>query len=104
MANVNKYQAIKSMTGIPSKGSILASGGDDVPALVTDQSGNPQAPASIKQGEIIFSVPSIVGAGQGDYDKGAELILELHEQLKELGEQLIAQEQGSQGIAGVPLQ
>jgi hypothetical protein len=103
MANINKYQAVKSMTGMPSKGSILASGGDNVPAMITDQSGNPQAPAAIKEGEIIFSVPAVVGAGQGDFDKGAELLLELHEQLKAIGEGILQEQAGTQGIGAIGL-
>lgn len=94
MGRVNKVAAVKAMTGMPTKGSILASGGDNVPAMVTSQSGTPQAPAAIKEGEIIFSVPAVLGAGQGDFDKGAEMLLELHEQLKAIGEQFLAQEQG----------
>ena len=98
MANINKGAAIRNMTGMPTKGSILASGGDNVPDMVTDQSGTPQSPAAIKEGEIIFSVPAVIGAGQGDFDKGSEILLEIHEQLKAMGEQFLA-EQGGGGIS-----
>lgn len=101
MANINKNQVIKQMTGIASKGSVLAAGGDDVPAMIHDQSGTPMAPAALKQGEIVFSIPAILGAGQGDFDKGAEFLLELHEQLKEIGSQYLQQEEQAQGIAAV---
>ncbi len=102
MAQINKSGAVKAMTGMPSKGSILAAGGDNVPAVITDQQGAPMAPAAIKEGEIVFSVPAVVGAGNGNYDEGAAFLLELHEQLKAVGEQVLSQEEqgGMGGIAG----
>lgn len=75
----------------------LAAGPDNVPAMIHDQSGTPQAPAAIKSGEIIFSVEAVVGAGDGDYNKGAEVLMAIHEKLKAHGEQLL--QQGS--LAGV---
>ncbi len=91
MAKVNKEQALKAGLGI-SKGQILASGPDNVPAMVHSQSGTPLSPAAIKEGEIIFSVEAVIGAGNGDYDKGAEFLLALHEKLKQHGTQLIQQQ------------
>ncbi len=106
MASIKKPQAIRSATGMnnPSSGAMpmaqaqaLAGGGDNVPAMVHDQSGTPQSPAAIKQGEIIFSVEAVVGAGNGDFNKGSELLLALHDKLKAHGEELL--QQGS--LAGV---
>lgn len=97
MARINKKEIVGEMTGLPSKGAILAAGGDDVPAVITDQQGNPTAPAAIKEGEIVFSVEAVIGAGQGDYDDGAAFLLDLHEKLKELGSGLM----GEQGLGSV---
>ena len=101
MANVNKPAAIQQMTGIgapdtgapqpalPSflppdgqaNGLALAQGGDNIPAQIHDQQGNPQGPAAIKSGELIFPVEAIIGAGNGDYNKGAEMLLNLMQKL-----------------------
>lgn len=102
MGKVNKINKIKSMTGLKSypddKGLALASGPDNVPAMIHDQQGNPQGPAMIKQGEIIFSVEAVIAAGEGDYDKGAQMLLALHEHLRELGQQYLQQ----QSLSGQP--
>lgn len=94
---------IKNMTGIrnPGKGAALASGPDNVPAVITDQSGTPQAPAAIKEGEIIFSVEAVIGAGNGDYDLGAKNLLALHNELKAAGTKMLAQ--GSLSEMGPPI-
>lgn len=73
-------------------GAELAKGGDNIPATIHDQQGNPVAPASIKQGEIVFSVEAVIGAGNGDYHKGAQFLLALHEKLQEKGEKLLAKQ------------
>ena len=80
-----------------ANGQALAQGGDNIPAQITDQQGNPQAPAAIKQGEIVFSVESIIGAGNGDYNKGLEMLLGLHDKLQAHGDAL--QQQNSLGGA-----
>lgn len=96
MADINKSGVVKQIKGLPSKSSILgldgyakggllSAGGDDVPAQITDEQGNPLSPASIKEGEFVFSVEAIVGAGNGDYNKGLELITQLHDQLRQKG-------------------
>src|ERR1035437_8958112 len=104
-------------------GQQLAKGGDNIPAQVTDQQGNVQGPAAIKQGEIVFSVESIIGAGNGDYNKGAQLLLGLHDKLQAHGDALNQQNslagasqpsqdpsqgmgaspQGPQGLAAAPM-
>lgn len=105
MANVDKTGLVSQMTGIgaPSiggpqpamptslppngkaNGLALAEGPDNIPATITDQEGNPQGPAEIKQGELIFPVEAIIGAGNGDYNKGAEMLLNLMDKLKAHG-------------------
>jgi hypothetical protein len=93
MAKVNKPDAVKGMTGLASltKGAMLAAGPDNVPAVIQNQQGQNVAPAAIKEGEIIFSVEAVMGAGEGDYDLGAERLLKLHEQLKSIGRKLLGQ-------------
>ncbi len=77
-----------------NKGAQLAAGPDNVPAVIHGQDGTPKGPAMIKEGEIVFSVPSVIAAGKGDYDKGAKFLLELHKRLQTMGEQMLAQKQG----------
>ena len=103
MAKVNKPRAIKEATGL-NKGLALAAGGDNVPAVIQDANGAPVEPAAIKEGEIIFSVEAVIGAGEGDYDKGAQLLLELHDQLKAIGTEITqGGGQGTpQGLAAAP--
>jgi hypothetical protein len=93
MARINKKQTIKRMEGLGSvdpRSAVMAQGGDDVAAFIQPaQAGQAPTPAALKEGEIVFSIPSIIGAGEGDYDAGAEVILALHERLKALGEQML---------------
>ena len=91
MANVDKYRAVKQMTGLNglSKGALLASGPDNVPATIVSQQGLPKGPAMIKEGEIIFSVEAVIGAGNGSYDKGAAILTELQKQLREEGKKFV---------------
>lgn len=102
MANINKPEVIKQIKGLPTKSSILgldgyqkggllAAGGDDVPAQITGKDGNPIEPAMLKEGEYVFSIEAILGAGQGDYDKGLELIDQIHKQLQAEGQKLNGQ-------------
>jgi len=97
MANVRKPQAIRAATGMNSStpvspmGHMMAQGGDNMPAMITDHQGNPQAPTALKQGEIVFSVEAVIGAGNGDYEKGSEILLQLHEKLQEMGKKLLQQ-------------
>ncbi len=88
---------------LPQNGVALAAGPDNMNAQITDHQGNPQGPAKIKAGEIVFSVESIIGAGNGNYDKGAKLILGLHDKLQQHGDQLV-QKQGLGATQGSPLE
>ncbi len=93
---------IKNMTGLrnQSKEDIIAAGPDNVPAVITDQSGAPQGPATIKEGEFVFSIEAIIGAGDGDYEHGLEVIMNIHDQLKARGEEVLR----SQSIAGAAIE
>lgn len=121
MALVNKPAMIAQMTGIgapdlggpqpamptslppngKANGLALAAGPDNIPAQIHDENGNPQGPAAIKQGELIFPVEAIIGAGNGDYNKGAEMLLNLMEKLKAHGMAVSsnASPTASQGLA-----
>lgn len=91
MADIRKPQMLRSMLGLNGHqaGAALAQGPDNVPAMITDQSGTPQQPAMIKQGEIIFSVEAVIGAGQGDYHKGAQILTQLQEELRAHGTEFL---------------
>lgn len=102
MATTNKKALIKQMSGLSEldpRSAMMAQGGDDIQASISSPEGEPLAPASLKEGEIVFSIPAIIGAGEGDYDKGMEIILELHDRLKVLGEQMLQENSiASQGV------
>lgn len=94
MARVNKKQAVKNKVGLGNldpRGALLAEGGDNIQANIVSPQGEPVAPAALKEGEVVFSIPAIIGAGQGDYDKGLEIITALHDELKQHGEQMLQQ-------------
>jgi hypothetical protein len=74
---------------LPQDGSQLAAGPDNINAKITDHQGNDQGPAAIKAGEIVFSVESVIGAGNGNYDKGAKTLLALHDKLQDHGAQIV---------------
>lgn len=100
MAKINKKQAIKNEIGLGNldpQGAVLNQGGDNIQAQVISPEGQPIAPAALKEGEVVFSIPAIIGAGNGEYEKGLELITALHDELKMVGEQVL--QQGS--LAGV---
>jgi hypothetical protein len=86
---------------LPQNGAALAAGGDNMNAQITDHMGQPQGPATIKSGEIVFSVDSVIGAGNGDYDKGAKLLLGLHDKLQDHGEAIV-QKQSLSGASPSP--
>lgn len=92
MAKINKTQTIKNSLGLgnlPAESASMAQGGDNIRAQITTPQGEPIAPAALKEGEIVFSIPAIIAAGNGDYAHGAEVITELHDRLKAMGEQLL---------------
>ena len=64
--------------------------------MVQDGQGNTED-AMFSEGEIVFSLPAIVAAGKGDFEKGAQLLLELHDTLREESKQYL----GEQGLASV---
>lgn len=66
-------------------GAKLAKGPDDLKAVVTDQQGNPKAPIAVKEGEFVFSIEAIIGAGKGDYKKGLQVVEAMHKRLQEIG-------------------
>ena len=92
MADVNKKRAVQEMTGLAGvdpRAQALNAGPDNIRAEIQSPQGESLAPAALKEGEIVFSIPAIVGAGNGNYDEGAEMIMALHERLKTIGEGLL---------------
>lgn len=88
MAKVNKPDAIKEMTGLAASAS-LASGPDNVPAMITNQQGAPQGPAMIKEGEFILSVEAVAAVGDGDHAKGVAILERIHNELRAKGAQML---------------
>ena len=102
MAKVNKKQAIKRSSGLPSKEQILSApeNTDTVPAQIYGQDGALQSPAALTEGEFVFSIPSIVALGEGEYDKGLELLTQMHEELMAAGDQMLEEINGGGGLSG----
>lgn len=105
MAN-NKQEA-KQMLGLPTKEQVMLSpqNTDKIPAQIHAPDGTPSAPAALTEGEFVFSNPAIIALGQGDHEKGIQILTELHDKLQAMGEQMMQQQQGqppAQGLAAVP--
>lgn len=96
MARINKKEAVAVSQGLPTKQAILSdSRGDTVPAqIVSPTDGTPQSPAALTEGEFVFSIPAIIALGQGDYEAGVSMLEEMHTELRQLGEGMIAPQQG----------
>lgn len=82
---------------MPSKGAAIAAGGDDHIVPVKDAKGKTKGVAGLKTGEVVFTVESIVGAGNGDYDKGLKYLLAFHKKLTEHGKDIIKKQKAQQG-------
>lgn len=86
---------------IPSKEQALMSSQntDKVPAVIHSPSGVPQAPAALTHGEFVFSIPSIIAIGKGNYHKGLSLLKSVHLELKHEGEKLMGFKQGQASMS-----
>ncbi len=77
---VNTKEVAKGLAGLPTQEEMLAPENfDTVDASVGGQEGA----AKLTEGEIVFSIPAIIAAGEGDYESGAKMIMEIHEMLRE---------------------
>lgn len=105
MANINKKAAVAKSVGLPTKEQILTSpeNVDRVPAQIQNQDGS-TAPAALTEGEFVFSIPSIIALGEGDYDQGLALLTQMHDELRAIGDQMVSSETPPQGLAAaVPM-
>jgi hypothetical protein len=94
-----KNQGLASALGLPNKQDLLLQKGtaDDVPAEVTTLSGEKGQPVQVSEGEYVFSMPAIIGLGQGNYEEGLALLEQIHSAMYEKGVSLLDQ----QGIGGI---
>lgn len=94
---VQKNQGLAAALGMPNKNvtaQVLERGrADDVPANNAEGTN----PILVSEGEFIFSVPAIMGIGDGDYKRGLELLTQVHEEMKAKGKELIE----GQGLGGM---
>ena len=99
MARIPKKAAVTRALGLPSKEQMLLSpeNTDKVPAHVSSPEGQPMGPAALTEGEFVFSIPAIIGLGDGNYEQGLSILTEMHDQLKAEGEALA----GEQGLGAV---
>lgn len=94
MANIDKKQVIQQQQGLPTKEQLMMHpevNKDTVPAMLTEN-------------EFVFSVPSIIALGEGNYEQGLQILETLHSQLKTVGEQMAGQQPQNQGLAAVPME
>jgi hypothetical protein len=81
---VNKKELARGLAGLPSVDQMLSPENfDRVPAVVRSQDGSKETPAALTEGEYVFSVPAILALGEGDYNKGADLLEHVHSLLRE---------------------
>jgi hypothetical protein len=81
---IDTKKIAKGLAGLPTPEVMLSPEHfDKVPALVRSQDGTKESPAALTEGEIVFSIPSIIALGEGDYNKGAELMENIHNALRE---------------------
>ena len=100
MAKINKQDAVKNMVGLEglAAGAALAQGPDNVPAVIQDKAGQPVSPATIKEGEFIFSVEAVIAVGEGDHARGVQILNQIHDQLRMKGQEMLS----SQGLGSAP--
>jgi hypothetical protein len=96
---VNTTDIAQGLAGLPSQETMLAPQGIDKVDTTISGPGGSEEPAKLTEGEIIFSVPSIIAAGKGDYNAGAKMLLEIHEMLREQSKGFI----DGQGLANAGL-
>jgi len=91
MATVPKGPSVKQMVGLPTREQLLTSPQhtDKVQAVVQDTSGTPLGPAKLTEGEIVFSIPAIIAIGQGNYEKGKQILTQTQERLRVAGEAMM---------------
>lgn len=102
MATGNKRDMIRSITGLPTREQLMSGANTDtVPAVIHNPTTGEQSPAALTPGEMVFSIPSILGAGEGNYHKGVRDLTHLHDKLSELGKSYL--EKNPQGLAAAPM-
>lgn len=103
MANINKKEAVSQAVGLPTKEQMLTSPAnrDTLSAKIQNTDGT-ETPAALTEGEFVFAVPAIIALGEGDYDQGVQLLTQLHEELRNKGDMMMAESQPpqQQGLAG----
>ena len=81
---IDTKQVAQGLAGLPSQESMLQPKNfDKVPAVVRNQDGSKEQPAALTEGEYIFSVPAIIALGEGDHQKGLQVLEEVHNMLRE---------------------
>ena len=96
MANVNKKKHVTKHLGLPSKEALMTSPMKEDTLLAKSeplQGGLEATDIRLTEGEFVFSLPSIIALGEGDYDTGLETLTQMHDQLKLMGEELLQQQQ-----------
>jgi hypothetical protein len=80
---IDTKEVARGLAGLPTAEEMLSPKNfDTVPAVVRSQDGSEESPAALTEGEYVFSVPSIIALGEGDYNKGAERLEQIHSELR----------------------
>ena len=92
--SINSKKVLKNKQGLPTKEQMVAGENtDNLLGTIKDPSTGEKAPASLTEGEYVFDIPSIIGLGQGDYNKGLKKLKQVHSMLQERGNQFMKQQQ-----------
>ena len=95
---VNTETVAKVMSGLPTGEEMLTGiDGDNLNAVIQDPNTNTEEPATLREGEYVLDIPSIIGLGDGDYEQGLAKIQEIHQALRQKGMSLM----DSLGLGGV---
>ena len=87
-------QGLASMMGMDTTKEALYKGAmDDVPAEIQET----QEPIRVSEGEFVFSVPAIIGLGEGDYNRGLQMLETIHNEMFSMGEAMA----GEMGLGAI---
>jgi hypothetical protein len=95
---VNTNKVAKIMSGLPTKEQMLTGNDrDNLTGAITNPETGEEQPATLREGEYVLDIPSIIGLGEGDYKTGLEKIQKIHQSLRDKGLSLME----SLGLGGV---
>lgn len=89
-----------SETGRPVQGPGTGTS-DSVPAVITDENGQPESPAQLSKDEFVVKADYLRKLGQGNPELGAKMLQNMLDQLMARSEPKVQKSQVSQGIGSL---